>query len=194
MPIPGTVQITGQLAPSATTDTFPTHAANYGKGGVHHVTSLVERDAISAERRQAGMLCTVTGDPNIYRLEVDLLTWTVASGGGGGSPIPLHGTTAQRESLGLSFGPTQSGYPFYDTDLEALYFWNGDHWETSVVMGYGPRIAEYVGTPLEILPLGYRQYDRWTNTASPACTVYVCRAPVNTHAMSDWIPLGKQGA
>ena len=196
MPIPNTVQITGQLAPSALTDTFPTHASNYGKGGVHNVASLAERDAITTQRRVAGMLCTVVGDPDIYRLESNLTTWTAITTGGGStpSPIPLHGPTSAREALSTAFGPTQSGYPFYDTDLELLFNWNGDHWETSVVMGYGPRISEYVGTPLQVLPLNYRQADRWTNTASPSFCVYVCRAAVNTHSMADWFPLGKQGS
>lgn len=193
MPIPGTVQLTGKIAPTALSDTYPTHDANFGYGGVHHVTSIANRDAITLQRRRAGMLCTVDGDPNIYRLELDLVTWTTISTGGGGSPIPQHGTTAERDALGATFGPTQSGFPFYDTDLEAYYLWNNDHWETAVIMGFGPRIREYVGTPAEILPLNYRKADRWTNTSSPSLCVYVCKVDVNTHTMADWIPLGKQG-
>lgn len=182
------------LAPSAATDTYATHSATYGRGGCHHVATIVDRNAIPSDRRMEGMLCTVAGDPKLYRLAADLIAWiTIIDAEPGGAPLPLHGTTAQRMALSASFTPAQSGYSFYDTDLENLFFWNGDHWETSVIMGYGPRIAEYVGTPAQILPLHYRTADRWTNTSSPALTVSVCKAIFITHTLADWVPLGKQG-
>jgi hypothetical protein len=73
--IPGTVQVTGQIAPTDPSDTFPTHDVNYGKGGFVHATTTVARDNIPAERRRAGMFCFVDADGLVYQLALDLVTW-----------------------------------------------------------------------------------------------------------------------
>ncbi len=87
MSIPGTVPITGQLAPTETTDTYPTHDTQYGRGGVHHVADITARNNIPAERRVAGMLCTVESDGKIYRLATNLTDWVELVTGGSGSVV-----------------------------------------------------------------------------------------------------------
>lgn len=60
----------------------------YVRGGLRVVSTLADRDAITADRRKEGMLVLVTGDSNtLYMLTADLTTWIVAPiGGGGGTP------------------------------------------------------------------------------------------------------------
>lgn len=73
-------------------DTFPTHLANMGQGGIHSVPDTAARDAISTERRVAGMLCYVQGI-GFYQLSDDLSTWTLFTGGGGGGSVQGGTTT-----------------------------------------------------------------------------------------------------
>lgn len=55
MSITGTTPITAPVAPSSAADVYPSHIAEYGKGGYMSVANKVERDNITAERRTAGM-------------------------------------------------------------------------------------------------------------------------------------------
>ena len=52
------------IVPFTDKDTFPTHYSQYGKGGYRTVQTLEERDSISEERKEIGMLCYVIEDPN----------------------------------------------------------------------------------------------------------------------------------
>lgn len=63
----GTV-IIAPISPTSTEDQFPTHKAIYGAGGYRTVSNLVERDSISNERREIGMLVWVDEDKRLYRL------------------------------------------------------------------------------------------------------------------------------
>jgi len=69
VPIIGTIDVTDPR------DTYPTHSSNLGYGGIHHVATIEERDAITTDRRVAGMLCTVQQDGVTYQLASDLATW-----------------------------------------------------------------------------------------------------------------------
>ena len=87
--IDNSVPVTALIAPTDSADTFPTHAAIYGKGGLRTVTTLAERDALPAARREVGMLVFAEG--NYYRLLDDLVDWedlgdlgTGSSSGGSG--------------------------------------------------------------------------------------------------------------
>jgi hypothetical protein len=73
--------IVAPVVPLDTADVHPTHEALYGKGGYRTVATTVERDAIPAARREAGMLVFVTADGQRYRLGTDLTTWTVDAAG-----------------------------------------------------------------------------------------------------------------
>lgn len=71
------------VVPLDTTDVHPSHEARYGKGGYRTVATLVERDAIPAPRREAGMLVYVSaGGGSLWQLGGDLTTWTAFESGG----------------------------------------------------------------------------------------------------------------
>ena len=72
--IPGT-NVAAPIVPGSTDDVFPTHDAQYGRGGYRAVANVTERDAIPAERRSAGMAVR-TNDTNAnWVLNADLTTW-----------------------------------------------------------------------------------------------------------------------
>jgi len=74
--IKGGVSIAGFISPMDSEDEYPSHIDTYGLGGFMCVDSLVERDAIPAQRRKAGMMVSVARKGMQYILEEDLTTWT----------------------------------------------------------------------------------------------------------------------
>lgn len=85
MPIP----VTDYIATTAPSDTYPTHASEYGKGGWHEVTNATARDAIPAGRRTAGMAVYTRDTQTVWILADDLTTWNELAGGGSGSLLEL---------------------------------------------------------------------------------------------------------
>lgn len=59
----GSVQVTGNIGTTASSDTYPTHLDYLGYGGLRSVTTIANRDAITTQRRVFGMVVTVTADP-----------------------------------------------------------------------------------------------------------------------------------
>lgn len=74
---PGSVTVTGFIAPTDTADTYATHDAVLGKGGLREVQTLLERDEIPTDRRRIGMLVYVIEDEKYYALFGDItnLSW-----------------------------------------------------------------------------------------------------------------------
>lgn len=72
MPISGTTPILGAVAPNDALDTYPSHLEEYGKGGFRTVADNTERDAISAERRKAGMIVQVLSPRKFFQLDSGL--------------------------------------------------------------------------------------------------------------------------
>lgn len=74
---PGSVTVTGFIAPTDTADTYATHDAVLGKGGLREVQTLLERDEIPNDRRRIGMLVYVIEDEKYYALFGDItnLSW-----------------------------------------------------------------------------------------------------------------------
>lgn len=66
--IPGGVRLTGFIAPNDSADTFPVSKPIYGLGGLRTVDSLTERDAITSQRREEGMLVYVKEDGQYYQI------------------------------------------------------------------------------------------------------------------------------
>jgi hypothetical protein len=66
--IPGSIRVTGYIAPTDTTDIFATHDSLYGRGGLREVADLTERDAITADRRREGMVVYVIAEGTNYQL------------------------------------------------------------------------------------------------------------------------------
>jgi hypothetical protein len=76
MPIPSTVPVSNPLAPTSELDTFATHNEHWGLGGYRSVADATQRDAITHQRRKAGMLVQTLDDGVIWMLGADLSTWT----------------------------------------------------------------------------------------------------------------------
>ena len=87
--IPGSVPLTGKVAPTDTTDTFATHMDIYGEGGYMAVADTATRNLITEDRRKLGMAVCTTSDNKIYTLTTNPAgattvdgDWTEFSGGG----------------------------------------------------------------------------------------------------------------
>lgn len=61
--------IAASIVPFTTEDTFPTHLSIYGKGGWREVENISERDSISNDRRNIGMVVYVKENDTIYILK-----------------------------------------------------------------------------------------------------------------------------
>ena len=81
--IPGSVPITGFIAPTDAADTFATQDEAYNRGGYRSVADIAERDAITPDRRKEGMLVNVLSDSTVYKLTggIDNVNWEVDGGG-----------------------------------------------------------------------------------------------------------------
>jgi len=66
--IPGGVRLTGFISPNDSTDAFPVFKPIYGLGGLRTVDTLVDRDAITSQRREEGMLVYVKEDGQYYQI------------------------------------------------------------------------------------------------------------------------------
>ena len=87
--IPGSVPLTGKVAPTDTTDTFATHMDIYGEGGYMSVADTAARNLITEDRRKLGMAVCTTTDNKIYTLTTEPggattidANWTEFSSGG----------------------------------------------------------------------------------------------------------------
>ena len=101
--IPGT-QVLAPIVPADDLDLYPTHKAEWGLGGYRSVATLAARNAIPAERREAGMAVRVAEDGELYFLDDDLTTW-FASGIGPIAPEDIVGVTALGRDLMLAENP-----------------------------------------------------------------------------------------
>lgn len=91
---PNTIPYSGTLGTTDTTDKYPTHMSILGLGGHHQYSTILDRDNIPNERRQAGMWVTVTSpEHKTYELEDDLITWTEKIFGGTTDVIPIENIT-----------------------------------------------------------------------------------------------------
>lgn len=100
--IPGSVPVGGFIAPYAATDTYATQDSIYGRGGLREVATYADRNAVTNDRRRAGMLVFVQFDSTYWRLLPAPWTgtaadWVAFTGGGGGGtylhPQPVASTT-----------------------------------------------------------------------------------------------------
>lgn len=62
--ISGGINLGAPILPATEEDIFPTHDAQYGKGGYRAVANVNERNAIPYARREVGMIVRTT-DTNI---------------------------------------------------------------------------------------------------------------------------------
>jgi hypothetical protein len=81
--IPGTVGLTGIIAPKDELDTYAVQEDKYGKGGYRAVSTIAERDAITPLRRKEGMMVYITTGNVIYVLigGIDNANWVLHTNG-----------------------------------------------------------------------------------------------------------------
>lgn len=76
MAIAGTIQLTGQIAPTDVTDTYALTDPLFSIDGLRSVADHTERDVISTARRREGMLVYTRNDSKYWKLASDLTSWT----------------------------------------------------------------------------------------------------------------------
>lgn len=62
------VKVSNFIVPMSVTDTYPTHLDIFGKGGIHSVDAISNRDAITTIRRSEGMLSFTKSNESMYAL------------------------------------------------------------------------------------------------------------------------------
>lgn len=64
------------IVPNDSADTYPTHEAQYGLGGLRTVSDTAAMNAITAARREAGMKVWSVADQHYYTMSTDLTVFT----------------------------------------------------------------------------------------------------------------------
>ena len=59
--------LASKIVPFTTEDSYPTHIDIYGKGGYRCVADIIERDAITSERKSIGMIVYVISEDKKYK-------------------------------------------------------------------------------------------------------------------------------
>lgn len=80
-PIPGSVRVTGFIAPSDSADLYPSHTEEYGRGGYRSVANAAARLAIPPDRRLEGMLVNQIDTGITWKLVGGIadINWTPAA-------------------------------------------------------------------------------------------------------------------
>ncbi len=148
MGYPGSLVLTGTASVSAISDTYATHWDILGKGGIHSVATVTDRDAIPSARRSWGMFCVVYADGTAlnnktYQLRnvilggtngtiTDNANWVeFTSGASGGHVIEAAGTPlTQRSNLDILNGLTAS-----DSGSQTELRWGGAQTANTTISG-----------------------------------------------------------
>lgn len=104
MPITGTIPLSGLIAPTSELDVFPVTNPKYGLGGLRSVGTTAERDAITARRRELGMLVYVSSLNKYYSLvgSTGNTGWQEMALEGDGSPNGPNGSVQYRDGTGFA--------------------------------------------------------------------------------------------
>ena len=145
--IPGSVPITGFIAPTDSADIFATQDETYNRGGFRSVADLTARDAITSDRRLVGMLVRVISTGKFYTLSGGILNsnWVEETFGGasgaliyqGDVDVPADFPTPAAVQVGDLYGvktdvvdndaaKTNTGQAFVAGELIS---WNGANWD-----------------------------------------------------------------
>ena len=103
-------EVVSSITPTADTSLYPTHYSDFGFGGLRTVATIVERDAISTQRRVDGMLVYVEGDTTYYRLSGGITNtdWVEFDAGSGHVIKNFDSTLPQRANLQFIGSAVQS--------------------------------------------------------------------------------------
>lgn len=102
------------------------------KGGLHSKATLKERDMISPQRLQEGMLCYVLEDKSYYQWKDEKwIEFTVSGGGGNGEDI-LFRVDTYLDMLNINALDLKNGYLCHvtnDTNGHFLYYYSNGEWK-----------------------------------------------------------------
>jgi hypothetical protein len=139
--ISGSVRFTGFIAPTDSTDTYPVFKPIYGLGGLRTVDTTVDRDAITAERREQGMLVYTKSDNTYYQLASGLTNsdWSNLNLTNGGSSYPnqFSVTASSVDTYIGTSDPSITGYSLSDLYLTQFDNTNTITATTLNINGYG---------------------------------------------------------
>lgn len=137
MPIPGTVQVTGPIAPTSTGDTFGTHYDIYGIGGLRVVADHATRNGLIAPRAVLDMIVVTQNDGFLWQLTTFPPTgadgdWTQFTGGGSGANNVVNGRLTTQSGVPVSFQDRISQTTLYWTPYKGnlMTLWDGSKWTT----------------------------------------------------------------
>ena len=99
--------VAAAIVPFTTDDQFATHEAQYGKGGWREVATIQDRDAISQDRREAGMAVYVLETNGVYILDDDLTTWNQLESGKV-DDVKVNGTSVVQNKIANVSVPTKT--------------------------------------------------------------------------------------
>lgn len=142
--IPGSVPVTGFIAPTDDTDTYPATDPIWGIGGWREVADNTARDAIPAARRREGMVVHSIGASQAYRLEGGITNgdWAAFPSGGGGSGAftdqgsnQILTSTANGNSIDATYGDNSAIIGGANNTVNT---------PNTIVGGYNVDAAEYI--------------------------------------------------
>lgn len=126
--IPGTI-VAALLTSGNTANTFAVTDQNEGRGGVHSVATLVDRDAITTDRRVEGLICYVVATGTNYQLKggITNANWVPLTFGTGGNlsiefraaPVALNDPSVEPAPVDATKNTI-----VYFLDLSPWYIWN----------------------------------------------------------------------
>lgn len=113
--ISGSVRFAGFIAPTDSTDTYPVTVPTWGLGGLRTVADAAERDAITSQRREVGMLVYVEDEQEYYMLGSGLTNsdWSAMNWGGQSASQVFVSATGDTTYLATGT-PTVTGYTVGD--------------------------------------------------------------------------------
>ncbi len=118
--------VAAKIVPFTTEDQFATHEAQYGRGGWHEVATIQDRDAITEDRREAGMAVYVLETEGVYILDEDLTTWNQLESGKV-DDVQVNGTSVVQNKIANVTVPTKVSDLTNDSDFQT-----GTEVETSI--------------------------------------------------------------
>jgi hypothetical protein len=124
--IPGSIPITGFIAPTDSNDKYPTHLDVYGKGGYRTVLDIASLNSISFDRRVEGMLVYVVSNAKIYQLTGPIAenNWIEFNSLPPLGTFTIAGITYPKIYVGTESGVPEASesYGYALTDIAALNF------------------------------------------------------------------------
>ena len=139
MAIPGSVPISGFVAPTSELDTYPSHNAKYGLGGHRTVATIAERDAIPADRTEEGMTVYVVSEGKTYIYKSG--GYEVEAGGAGAGISEVFATITDMNAS-VTTDRVEGEQVFVEEDT-TVYAYNKalDQWDSFMVLDYYDKAA-----------------------------------------------------